>query len=137
MKKKRPKHRVRCWHRLGPCPEPLTVRRIETAEMRGLPVRSHDEPTISAHQATRPDSTLGRRKSLVKCGGCYSAAGVLSGVSGDAGGDRERAQPWPFGFPAAAVVIAAGTLAEVRVYRGSPSWVGAPGGVVHVSMPDS
>lgn len=39
MKKRKPTRRERYWHGLGACPEPLAVRRIETAEMRGLPVR--------------------------------------------------------------------------------------------------
>ncbi len=39
MKKNRPNRRARYWHGLGACPDPRTVRRIETAEIRGLPVR--------------------------------------------------------------------------------------------------
>lgn len=44
MKNKRPKRRVRYWHGLGRCRDPLTVRRIETAEMLGLPVRPDAPP---------------------------------------------------------------------------------------------
>lgn len=38
-KKKKPARRVRYWHGLGACRDPLTVRRVETAEMLGVPVR--------------------------------------------------------------------------------------------------
>lgn len=38
------RRRVRYWHGLGPCPDPLSVRRIDTAEMRGVPVRPGAPP---------------------------------------------------------------------------------------------
>lgn len=37
--KKRPKRRVRYWHGLGACFDPFSVRVIETAAMRDLPIR--------------------------------------------------------------------------------------------------
>lgn len=40
----KPKRRVRYWHGLGPCPNPFSVRVIETAEMRGVPVRHNAAP---------------------------------------------------------------------------------------------
>lgn len=41
---KQPRRGVRYWHGLGPCPTPFGVRRIETAAMRGLPVRPNAAP---------------------------------------------------------------------------------------------
>lgn len=41
---KRRAGRVRYWHGLGPCPDPRGVRWIETAQMRGCPVRADASP---------------------------------------------------------------------------------------------